>query len=255
MEHSFGSPELSRSFETALSLPAGGLNGSRSNRPAATMYCAIVHPAGMGCKIVLLSYDHFACISGGGFQGGYLGEHFLLASMAQLMAKGFDPLCRSYTLLPMESSPQVPQVLAGMIEVQHFFGSPPTVLRHVPNPGRAISHHKPRLGSPQPSAQSLPVQPSAKLHRVSLPAHDTFVFDDPATTVGAGGFLLRIINPGLPFVPFHAVFCGFAPAPARTPLPHLPPIEHQHTQLGGGSFGLRFWRHSFELFPLPGICS
>src|ERR1051325_2159500 len=127
-----------------------------------------------------------------------------------------------------------------MIEVEHLRRSLPSVLRHVPDPSGAISPHQSGSCAAQPSAQSLPVQPPAKLHRVSLPADDELAFDDPATPGSACGLLLRVIHAGLPFVPFYMVFLGFPLSPTRSTLAHLPTVKHEHAQLGGRSCGLGF---------------
>lgn len=58
MAHAFKSPELSWAFEAALSLPASRLDVSRADGPAATVDGSVVHPSGMGRKIVLLAHHH-----------------------------------------------------------------------------------------------------------------------------------------------------------------------------------------------------
>lgn len=78
--HAFVSPKLARTFEAALPLAASRLASSRANGPAATMN------AGMKGKIVLFAPYELASFSFGHFQSGYLGAHFLFASMPQLVA-------------------------------------------------------------------------------------------------------------------------------------------------------------------------
>src|SRR5476651_1279878 len=172
----------------------------------------------MGGEIVLFAHHRLARFAFGNFQSGDRGEHFLLAPMPQLVAKGFGPPRSGGFIIPVEGAPQTPQVFTGMIEVEQLGRALPSVLRHIPDPGGAIADHQPRSGATQPSAQSLPVQPPAKLHRIALPADDELACNDPATTRTARGFFLRVIHAGLPFVPCHTVFLGFPPAPTRPAL-------------------------------------
>jgi len=67
MAHSFGIPELSRAFEAALLLSAGGFDGAEADRPAPAVQGAVVHPACVGGKVVLLARHHLARLSREGF--------------------------------------------------------------------------------------------------------------------------------------------------------------------------------------------
>lgn len=58
--HAFGGPELAGSFEAALALAAGRLDGARADGPAALVEGPVVHPMGLRGQIVLLALDHFA---------------------------------------------------------------------------------------------------------------------------------------------------------------------------------------------------
>src|SRR5690348_6612840 len=49
MAHAFGSPELSRTFESALALAASRFNGTRTDGPTTTVKGLVVHPVGMSC--------------------------------------------------------------------------------------------------------------------------------------------------------------------------------------------------------------
>jgi hypothetical protein len=118
--HACWRPELSRTFEAALTLAASRFDGSRADGPTATMDGLIVHSSGMGREIVLFAQHHLSRFSFGDFQSGYLGEHFLLASMPQLVAQGLGPLRGGGFIIPVEGAAQTPQVFAGMIEVEHF---------------------------------------------------------------------------------------------------------------------------------------
>ena len=58
------------------------------------------------------------------------------------------PRARGLTLA-YQSLAQIPHMLAGVIKIQHLHRAGPTVLRHVPNPRRAIADHQFRLGTAQ----------------------------------------------------------------------------------------------------------
>src|SRR3974377_944343 len=62
-------------------------------------------------------------------------------------------------------------MLAGMVKVQKFGGSRPTVLGYVPNPRRAIPHHQHFLCSGQATPQRFPMQSPTDLQGLSTRAN------------------------------------------------------------------------------------
>jgi hypothetical protein len=152
--HAFGSPELARTFESALPLTASRLDGSGTDGPATTMDGLVVHPDGMSCKIILFTQDYLSSFSFRHWQSGDFGEHFLLASMSQLVTKRFSPPRGGGFIISVKTTPQTPQVFAGMIEVEQFGRAFPAVLRHIPDPGGSIGYDELCAGSAQPAAQS-----------------------------------------------------------------------------------------------------
>jgi hypothetical protein len=144
--HAVCSPELSRAFETALTLSASRLDGSGADGPATTVDGSIIESAGMRREIVLFAHHHLSSLSFRNFQSGYLGQHLFLAPMPQFMAKGFGPPRGGAFIIPVEGASQAPQVFAGMVEVEQLGRSLPVILRHLPYPGGAICDHQPSPG-------------------------------------------------------------------------------------------------------------
>src|SRR5215472_14756894 len=108
----------------------------------------IVHSSRMGREIILFALDHLAGLSFGNFQSRYPGQHFLFASMPQLVAQRLGPLRSGGFIILVESAPQTPQVFAGMIEIEQLGCSLPTVLGDIPNPRSAITNDQPGAGAP-----------------------------------------------------------------------------------------------------------
>ena len=160
MAQTFGGPKLAGAFEAALSLPTRGLYRAGANRPTAPLNRPVIHAAGVGHEIVLFASHHFSRRPARDFQRGDLPQHLLLLPVAQLVATRFDPL-RGGRLVVVQGPAQLPEVLAGVIEVQHLGCSSPAVLGHVPNPRGPVGHHQLGAGAAQPAAQGFPVQAAA----------------------------------------------------------------------------------------------
>ncbi len=88
---SFG-PELPTTFEPRLLLVAGRFDGSRANRPPSPGQLLVIHPTGMGVKIVLLPPNHPAGFPSALLDPSNPSQDFLRWAVPQLMAQGFDPL-------------------------------------------------------------------------------------------------------------------------------------------------------------------
>ena len=167
--------------------------------------------------------------------------------MAQLVAAWLDPLRGSHLVVTVQGPAQIPEMLAGMIEVQYFGRARPAVLRHIPNPRGSVSHHQLGLGAAQSTAQGFPVQAPPKLQRLPLPPNHDLLIQHAASASGASGLFLPVIHAGLPFVPFHTDFLRFLLPPARPALAHLPAVQHQYGQFRGRTLGLLFLGSPFQL--------
>ena len=106
----------------------------------------------------------------------------------------------------------------------------PAILGHIPYPGRTIPHHQGLLCPTQATPQGFPMQPLSKVHRFPLPTDHYLVGEHPPTAGGLPRLLLPIIHAGPQFVPFHTLFLRRVLPPARSPLAHLPTVQHQHRQ-------------------------
>ena len=243
--HALGCPKLAGPFEPALPLPTGRFYRAAANRPAAPVQAPVVHPPRVRGKIVLLALDHFTRWSSRQFQSGQFGQHLFFFAVAQLVAAGFHPSGDGGFVVLVQRAPHFPQVLAGVVKIQHLGRAGPPVLRHVPDPRRAIARHQRGAGAAQPAALGLPVQARAKLHGVALPADHDLLRQHAAAAGSHAGLLVPVEDARLPFVPFHAGFGRFLFPPAGAALTHLPAIEHQHGKPRGRALGLAFWRRGF----------
>ena len=131
-------PKLAAAFEPPLPLAARRFDRPRTHRPTPSRDGLIVHPPGVSGKVVLLPPDHLATWSATGFQRRHLPQRLTLPSMPQLMQFLLHPRPRA---LPTARHclAQIPQMLAGMIEIQQLHRPAPTVLHQIPNPRRAVA--------------------------------------------------------------------------------------------------------------------
>ena len=107
-------PELTDALAPALPRSASRLHGTAANRPAAPR------------------------------QRPNLSQDFLFLPMPQPVQACFDPRPARRFVLGMQRLAQTPEVLAGVVEVQHLGRPAPPVLRHVP---RAITGHQSGAGA------------------------------------------------------------------------------------------------------------
>ena len=165
--------------------------------------------------------------------------------MAQLVATRLDPRGSGRLVRTVQRSAQFPEVLAGMVEVEHLGRPGPAVLSHVPNPRRPIPHYQLGLSPPQSFAQGLPVKAAPQFHWIALPTNHHLLAEHAPPTGSPAGLFMPIVHTSLPFVPFHAGLLGFLLPPARTALAHHPPVDHQDRQRRGRLLGLAFFGKGF----------
>jgi hypothetical protein len=89
-------PELAATFEPALLLAAGGFDCPGTDRPSSVCERLIVHPTGMGGKVVLFAPNRLARFTAALLELRNLAQDALFLTVPHLMAQGFDPLheCR-----------------------------------------------------------------------------------------------------------------------------------------------------------------
>src|ERR1035437_4075670 len=130
----------------------------------------------------------------------------------------------------------------------HLVRSRAAVLGYVPDSRGSVAHHQFGLGAPQSCTLRFPVQSPGKVHRLALPADNNLVVNHSSSARSLCGLFVPIIHARLPFVPFHAVLLGFLLSPTRPTLAHLPPVQHQHPQLGRRTLRLTLDGRAFQLF-------
>jgi hypothetical protein len=170
--------------------------------------------------------------------------------MAQLVSPGFHP-SRGCRFAAGERPPRFPQMLAGVIKIQHFGRALPAVSCHVPNPRCAIAQHQHVFGPPQSAAQSFPMQPPPDLQRFPLPTNDHLPGQQASFHLRSGpparvGKTPRSSNRAIP-----RGFSASLASPSPAPLAHLPAVQQQYRQLTRRSFRLCFHWHCFQ--PLLGL--
>src|SRR5437660_277042 len=149
------------------------------------------------------------------------------------------------------SSPQAPEVLATVPEIQKLSGIRPPVGFEIPNPGNPIPQHQFLLGSPQTPSQSLPMQSPPQVGRIALGAHHRFAGDHSTAPFSSARLLLQIKHAVLYFVPFYALFVGFLLSPARPTKTRKPPVDHQQGQFRALPLWIALPGHLLE--PLLGL--
>ena len=92
-------PELAAAFETTLLLTTSRFNRSRPNGPAALGEFLVVHPAGIGLKIVLFALNHFSRFAAPFLELEDLAQDPVFLSVSELMPQGFHPLRKPGLLL------------------------------------------------------------------------------------------------------------------------------------------------------------
>lgn len=96
----------------------------------------------------LLALDHLAPRPAGCLERGQFSQHLFVLSMAQAVPPRLDPSCGRR--LTAQRPSHFPEMLAGMVEVQHLRGTRPTVLGQVPNPRCAVPHDRDLLRPVRP---------------------------------------------------------------------------------------------------------
>ena len=97
---------------------------------------------------MLFLAHHFPGLASGGSDRADLFENLLLLAMGELVQALLDP-SRGFDFIPaVASTPQIPEVLATVPEVQQFSGLRPALGLEVPNLGDPIAQHQGFLGSP-----------------------------------------------------------------------------------------------------------
>lgn len=109
-------PKLSGTFEPALPLPACRFHRPGPNRPSASGPFPILHPPGLVGKVALIAPHGFSRFSRWCFQLGQFLEQLLFLAVPELMPVRFDPARHRRFVCAMESLPQGPQMLAGMVD-------------------------------------------------------------------------------------------------------------------------------------------
>src|SRR5262245_22708706 len=92
-------PELAAAFETTLLLTTSRFNRSRPDGPAASGDFLVVHPVGIGLKIVLFTMDHLPRLATPFLELEDLAQDLALLSVSELMPQGFHPLRKLGLLL------------------------------------------------------------------------------------------------------------------------------------------------------------
>src|ERR1039457_4860536 len=111
-------------------------------------------------------------------------------------------------------------MFAGVIKTQELLGPGPTISRYIPNPRPPIPEHQNPQRPPQPPPQRLPMQPPSQFDSLPLPTDHHFLAQHASVSFPSR-LLLQIKHPRLDFVPFHPLFLGLFPAPARPTIPCL----------------------------------
>ena len=115
--------------------------------------------------------------------------------MAQLVRQRLDAGPRTGFLFRMQRVGQRPQVLAGVVKIQHAHGFPKTVLHNLPNPHPAAGHHIHARDFPQSAPPGLGLPAPAKLQQ-------------PASALGLRGLGQAVDDRALALLPRDAFARG-----------------------------------------------
>jgi len=101
----FFGPELSAAFESALFLAAGRFDSPGADGPPSFCDLLVVHPTGMGCKVVLFAPDDLAGFTASSLELRNLAQGSLFLAVSHLVPERLDPLRKRRFLFPVQSTP------------------------------------------------------------------------------------------------------------------------------------------------------